>query len=90
MVKKAVEKKASAKKVEKKDVRHITPELIYDVLHGKYGAEGERNRHLTAAGYNPSAVTKKINELKKLAAEVAPIKEKTGDYFGSLLFILDD
>ena len=72
----------------KKEVKHITPELIYEVLHGKYGDENERKIKLTAAGYNPSAVTKKINELKKIAEEIKPLKEKAGDYYGCLFAMM--
>ena len=68
----------------------MTPELIYDVLHWKYGCEGERNINFTAAGYNPSAVTKKINDLKKMVEQMKPIKEKVGEYYGCLLCMLDD
>jgi len=77
-------KAASAKKATKKEVKHITPTLICDVLNGKYGAEGERNIKLTAEGYNPSAVTRKINELKKLAEELKPIQKKAGVYYDCL------
>lgn len=89
MATKKTETKKTTKSA-KKEVKHITPELIHDVLHGKYGAEGERNHKLLAAGYNPSAVTKKINDLKKLAAEVQPMKAKTGAYWACLLCMLDD
>lgn len=75
----------SVKKPVKKEVKHVTPELITDVISGKYGEEGQRNVKLTAAGYNPSAVTKKLNDLKKLAAELNPIKEKAGAYWEILL-----
>jgi len=81
---------ATKKTLKKKEVKHITPELIYDVLHGKYGQEGERNIRLTAAGYSPSAVTKKINQLKALAEKMAPIKKEAGIYYGCLFCILDD
>lgn len=85
-VKKQVIKKAPVKK----KVVHISPELICAVLNGEFGPEGERNRKLTAAGYNPSAVTKKINDLKKLAAELKPIADKAGDYYGILLGLVLD
>lgn len=81
--KKAETKKATAKK----NVKHVTPELIRDVLNGKYGAEGERNRKLVAEGYNPSAVTKKINDLKKMAEDFKPLIERVGDYYGCLFTI---
>ena len=79
----------TTKSVTKKEVKHVTPELIHDVLNGKYGNESERGRKLTAAGYNPSAVTKKINDLKKLAEQLKPIKEKAGAYYECLLCVLD-
>lgn len=83
-------KKSVATKSAKKEVKHITPSVIYDVLHGKYGNEGERNRKLTAAGYSPSAVTKKLNDLKKLVEELKPIQEKAGAFYGCLLSMVAD
>lgn len=89
--KNTITKKAPTKKTAtKKEAKHITPELIYDVIHGKYGDADERKGALTAAGFNPSAVTKKINDLQKMAAEIKPFKEKAGDYYGCLLCLLDD
>lgn len=86
----ATKKTTTTKKTTSKAVKKsVTPELIYDVLHGKYGPEGERNRRLTAEGYSPSAVTKKINDLTKLAEHVKPLKDKAGDYFGCLLMMLE-
>lgn len=86
--KKTVKKVETKKTTPKKEVKHVTPELIYDVLHGKYGSEGERNRKLLAEGYSPSAVTKKINDLKKLAVEFKPFVDKAGDYYGCLFCII--
>ena len=80
----------TTKAAPKKEVKHVTPALISDVLNGKYGTESERGCKLTAAGYNPSAVTKKINDLKKLAEQLKPIKEKAGAYYECLLCVLDD
>lgn len=88
--KKNTEKKTPVKKPAKKEVKHITPDVIYDVLDGKYGTEGERNRKLTAAGYSPSAVTKKLNDLAKLVEELEPIKTKAGKYYGCLLAMVSD
>ena len=82
-------KKTEKKTPVKKEVKHITPELIFDVLHGKYGNEDERKIKLTAAGYSPSAVTKKINDLKKVAEELKPIREKAGDYWGCVFCLIE-
>lgn len=90
ITKKTTTKKTVAKKPVKKEVKHITPSVIYDVLHGKYGGEGERNRKLTAAGYSPSAVTKKLNDLKRLVEELKPIQKKAGDFYGCLLSMVAD
>ena len=87
--KKTTKKVAPAKKEQKKEVKHVTPELIMDVLNGKYGAEGERNIKLTAAGYSPSAVTKKLNELKKIQEETEAIMKKAGLYFGVVLAMME-
>ena len=81
----APEKKATKKVPVKNEVKHITPELIKDVLDGKYGPEGERNHKLLAAGYSPSAVTKKLRALEKMADEVRPVIEKSGDYWALLV-----
>lgn len=84
--------KKTTKKVDlkptKKEVKHITPELIADVLAGKYGNEDERKHELLKAGYSPSAVTAKINKLKKLAEEVTPVKAKAGDYWGCMIAMI--
>lgn len=81
-------KAAPTKKATKKEVKHITPALICDVLNGKYGAEGKRNIKLIAEGYSPSTVTRKINELKKLAVELEPIRKKAGNYYSCLLAMM--
>lgn len=73
------------KKPVKKEVKHITPELIYDVLRGEYGPEGERNIALTRAGYSPSAVTRKINDLKKLIPQYVALTRKAGEYYPAFL-----
>lgn len=77
--------KKATSKLEKKEVKHVTPELIMDVLTGKYGPEGKRNPKLLQAGYNPGAVTKKINDLKKLLPELKTVQEKAGKYYDALL-----
>lgn len=81
---------AAKKAADKTEKKTVSPEVIYDVLHGKYGAPEERNAKLRAAGFNPSIVTKKINDLTKLAEQIKPLKEKAGDFFGCVLCILDD
>ena len=70
--------------------KHITPELIEAVLEGAYGEGKERNAKLKEDGYAPSAVTKKINDLKKLAEELAPMKTKAGDYFRCVLHLMTE
>ena len=43
------------------------PQVITDILDGKYGTGQERVQKLTAAGYNAVAVQKKVNELYGIA-----------------------
>ena len=80
-----INKKTAKKATEKKSV---TPELITKVLRGEYGAPEERSAKLKAEGYNPSVVTKKINDLAKLADQIRPLTEKVGDYGECLLILL--
>ena len=46
------------------------PQVITDILDGKYGTGQERVQKLTAAGYNAEAVQKKINELYGIALTI--------------------
>lgn len=83
--------KAPAKKpAAKKEVKHITPTLIFDVLDGDYGEGAVRNAKLKELGYSPSAVTKKINDLKKLMPEAAAVLAKAGPYWGCLCLLLTE
>lgn len=76
--------KKNTKKVESKSV---TPELICEVLDGKWGDEKERSAKLKAAGYAPSVVTKKIKKLQTIAIEFAPIIKELGDYVKCLPYV---
>lgn len=61
--------------------RPITPELISDIIAGKYGNGAARKVNLTNAGYNADAVQKKVNELYSLSKELQPFKNKCGEFF---------
>lgn len=78
-------------KTEKVVKKPVTPDVICDVLNGKYGSEEgkERNDALRADGINPSVVTKRINELKKLAEEMKPLFNAAGEYAGCLMLLID-
>ena len=85
---------AKKKVVEQKTVekKPVTPSVICDVLDGKYGFEAgkERNAALKADGINPSVVTKRLNELKKLTDKLRPIFDEAGEYAGCLMLMLDE
>ena len=72
---------ATKKKVEKKpDPQKISPDLISEVLRGQWGEGKARNEELRKAGYNPSLVTKKINELRRSFEANAEMFIGLGDY----------
>lgn len=73
----ATKKKVEAKKPEPQKISSI---LISEVLCGKWGEGKERNEALRQAGYNPSLVTKKINELRKVFEANAEMFIGLGDY----------
>ena len=83
----------ATKKNAKKEIikKPVTPDVICDVLNGKYGAEPgkERNDALRADGINPSIVTKHLNELEKLAEQMKPLFDAAGEYAGCLMMLLD-
>lgn len=83
----------ATKKTVKKEIvkKPVTPEVLCDVINGKYGAEAgkERNDALRADGINPSIVTKHLNELKKLADQMKPLFDAAGEYAGCLMMLLD-
>lgn len=64
------------------------PQVITDILDGKYGTGQERVQKLTAAGYNAEAVQKKINELYAVAAKVRPLVQNNMDYLNSIIKIV--
>ena len=66
----------------------ITPEIILDVIDGKYGTGNSRTVALANAGYNAVEVQKKINELYKISQEVKKYKEKTGEFWECVLKFL--
>lgn len=70
--------------------KSITPELIDRVIAGEYGNGKARENALTNEGYTYSEVRKKINDLDKIAKEILPtIKNKAGDYWKSVLKLMD-
>lgn len=79
-------KKVAESEPKKIEAKKITPVLICEVLRGDWGDEKTRSAKLKAAGYAPSVVTKKINDLKKIYSEIAPQVSKVGDYLICLTF----
>lgn len=68
------------KVVKKTESKKITPELICEVLAGKWGDEKTRSAKLKEAGYAPSVVTKKIKALTEIAIAIKPAMDAAGDY----------
>lgn len=66
----------------------ITPELVSDVIDGRYGTGNSRTVALANAGYNAVDVQKKVNELYKVSQEVKKIKDKVGEYWECVLKFL--
>lgn len=61
--------------------KNISQEIIQDILDGKYSIGNERVQKLSAAGYDPTEVQSKINELYQRAAELKKLKSACGEYF---------
>ena len=66
----------------------VTPEIVGDVIDGRYGTGNSRTVALANAGYNAVDVQKKINELYKVSQEVKKFKEKTGEFWECVLKFL--
>jgi hypothetical protein len=79
----------ASNKTAKAEKKHISPELISLVIDGEYGTQGERSRKLTADGYNPSSVTKKIHDLEALAKQVSPYRDLAKEYWPAVVKILE-
>lgn len=65
--------------------KSMTPQLILDVIAGKYGNGLTRKAALINAGYNADDVQNKVNELYKLSKELEPYKKKAGEYWECVL-----
>ena len=63
----------------------ITPDLINRVIEGVFGNGNARKVALRNEGYDPEEVQTKVNELYKLSKELAPFKQKCGEYFECVL-----
>lgn len=61
------------------------PVVVSEVLMGRYGIGDERIQKLTAAGYDPSKVQAKINELYAIASKVRPLIANNLDYTNSIV-----
>jgi len=66
----------------------VTPEVCLAVLHGDYKTGTERQILLREAGYDPTAVQKKINELYVTASKVKADIGDNMDYINSILWIV--
>ncbi len=64
------------------------PQVITDILEGKYGTGQERVQKLTAAGYDPQKVQAKIDELYAVAFQVKPLVKGNTDYLDSIMKIV--
>lgn len=65
--------------------KEITPQLINNIIEGKYGNGNSRIVALATAGYNAVDVQAKVNELYKIYKELEPIKKKAGEYWECVL-----
>ena len=64
--------------------------VVSEVLMGKYGNGSERAARLRAAGYDPQAVQKKINELYGIAGKIRPLIGDNMEYLNSIMKIVRD
>lgn len=64
------------------------PEVVSEILHGKYGTGTDRIKKLTDNGYNPDAVQSKIDVLYSIAAEIRPLVKDNLSYLNSILYIM--
>lgn len=65
----------------KEETKKVTPEVVKDVLSGKYGSGLIRRDNLEKAGYTYSEVQGKINEVLDLKKKYNEIREQSGAYF---------
>jgi len=65
--------------------KQVTPQLIIDIIDGKYGNGLTRKTALINAGYNAEEVQKKVNELYELSKELDPVKKKAGEYWSAVI-----
>lgn len=70
--------------------KKVNPEIIRDVLDNKYGTLVERTMKLSQAGYDPTEVQNKINELYLKAEDLRKIRNLAGDYFDLMLRISEN
>ncbi len=63
----------------------VTPQLIIDIIDGKYGNGLTRKTALINAGYNAEEVQKKVNELYALSKELDPVKKKAGEFWPAVI-----
>ena len=64
--------------------KHVNPEIVSEVLDGKYGINEERRKKLEADGYDYDEVQAKINELYVLAGNIRHYKQEAGEYWSVL------
>lgn len=82
-------KLAGAVAVNHSVAKKVTPQIVEEVLAGKYGIGASRVQNLAKEGYNVVDVQQKINELHNIAVkQVKPIKDKVGEYWPCLLDLL--
>lgn len=64
------------------------PQVISDILDGKYGTGQERVQKLTAAGYDAEAVQKKVNELYGIALTIKKKLAGNEQYLDQIFWIV--
>ena len=79
---------ALADKGERPAARGPDPEVVADVLDGKYGVGADRVRRLTAAGYDAAAVQRKIDELYGVAQSCRKALAGNMEYLDAVVKII--
>ncbi len=70
------------------ELKKCTPELLADVLVGKYGKGFIRTRKLKKEGFDPESVNDEIAELNEFAKQLKALKKKFGGNWEAVLKVI--
>ena len=73
---------------EKFELKPCTPEVLADVLNGKYGKGIVKTRKLIKAGYDPESVNDMIDAVYELADKIKKFKKKSGEYWDVIVNVI--